>query len=110
MACGYSQIPGVDFTESYAPVIHDVTWRLLLLNKLMNKHHAIVIDVKFAFLHGELEEDIFMECPEGLQNSEDECLLLNKALYGLVQAARQYYLKFISALWKIGFTGGDADP
>ena len=66
MACGYSQIPGVDFTESYAPVINDVTWRILLVIKMLWKLKARLIDIKTAFLYGDLDEEIYMESPEGL--------------------------------------------
>ena len=58
VACGYPQIPGLDFTESYAPVIHDVTWRILLIVKILLKLKAKIIDKETAFLHGELEEEI----------------------------------------------------
>ena len=71
---------------------------------------AKIVDVETAFLHGELEEVIYMKCPEGMVHQEDECLLLLKSIYGLAQSARQYYKKFISILRKIGFEGGQADP
>ena len=61
-------------------------------------------------LHGELEEDIYMEAPEGAGFGRDECVQLKKAIYGLVQASRQYWKFFIKALREIGFEGGVADP
>jgi len=81
VACGYSQIPGVDFTENYAPVMDDVTWRILLIVMLIWKMDAIIIDVETAFLHGELDEEIYMDLSAGLDGDSDKCLL--KALYGL---------------------------
>ena len=111
VACGYSQIPGVDFTESYAPVINDVTWRILIVAKMMWKLKAKIVDVETAFLHGDLEEEIYMEAPEGLGLERDkQCVLLKKSIYGLVQAARMYFLKFMKVLRIIGFVGGNADP
>jgi len=110
VACGYSQIPGVDFTENYAPVMNDVTWRILLVAMLVWKMDAIIIDVETAFLHGELDEEIYMDLPAGLDGESDECLLLLKALYGLVQGARQWWKKFVEILKKIKFQGGYADP
>ena len=99
VVCGYSQIPGVDFTESYALVINDVTWRILLIMKMILKLKARITDVKTVFLHGELDEEIFMESPEGLGHNKDEdCVKLEKAMYGLVQGARQYFVKFTKAL------------
>ena len=64
VACGYSQIPGVDFTESYAPVINDVSWPILIIAMLVQKLEAKIIDVSTACLYGDLEEDIYMKCEE----------------------------------------------
>ena len=110
VACGYSQIPGVDFTESFAPVIHDITWRILLIIKMLWDLDTKIVDVETAFLWGDLEEKIYMNCPEGMPHFDDECLLLLQTIYGLVQSARQYYKKFIKKLRKRGFTGGIIDP
>ena len=108
VACGYSQVPGVDFTESYAPVIHDVSWRMLVVIMMVNKYDAKIVNVETAFLYGDLEEEVYMTCPE--IHGPDEVLELLHSIYGLVQAARQYYKKFISVLKKIGFKGGYPDP
>ena len=110
VACGYSQVPGVDFVESYAPVINDITWRILIVLKIMFGFDALIVDVETAFLHGDLEETIFMECPPGMKAKKDECCLLRKSIYGLVQAARQYFKKYVDVLRKAGFEGGDVDP
>ena len=66
VACGYSQVPGVDFTESYAPVVNDITVRLLLIVLMVWKFHSAIADVETAFLHGILKggEEIFMDCPK----------------------------------------------
>jgi len=74
------------------------------------KLDAIFIDVDTAFLYRDLNEEIYMEWPEGMTGFGDECLLLLKALYGLVQAARQWHKKFIAILKKIGFKGGVTNP
>ena len=110
VACGYSQIPGVDFTESYAPVINDVTWRILLVIKMLWKLKARLIDIETAFLYGDLDEEIYMESPEGLEHENDDCVKVEKSIYGLVQSARQYFTKFTKSLREIGFVGGNADP
>ena len=111
VACGYSQITGIDFTESYAPVINNVTWRILIVAKMIWNLKAKIVDVETAFLHGDLDEEIYMEAPEGLGLDRDkECVLLEKSIYGLVQAARMYFLKFMKVLRIIGFVGGNADP
>ena len=108
VACGYSQIPGVDFTDSFAPVINDVSWRILLIIKMLMKHDAKIVDVETAFLFGDLDEEVYMTCKE--VHDSDEVLLLIHSLYGLVQSARQYYIKFKEKLTKIGFIGGHPDP
>lgn len=111
VACGYSQVPGVDFTENYSPVVNDVTVRILLVAMIVLQLSATIVDVETAFLYGELEEEVYMENPDGLEDSnEDEALLLTSTIYGLVQSARQYYKKACDILKKIGFTGGDVDP
>ena len=90
MACGYSQVPGDDFTQHFSPVCNDVTFRVVLICMIVWGLDALIFDVVTAFLTGELEEEIYMECPEGMDHEEDEVLLLLKAIYGLVEASRQY--------------------
>jgi Reverse transcriptase (RNA-dependent DNA polymerase) len=90
VACGYSQVSGVNFQESFAPVIYDVTFRILLVIMLTWKLKAKVVDIKTAFLHGDLKKTIYMEIPKGMEASIDECLILNKTIYGLVQSAREF--------------------
>ena len=115
VACGYSQIPGVDFSENYSPVIHDATYRLLLLVQMKKGLSSRIIDVETAFLHGDLEEEIYMNCPPGFtevlgENVFDNCLLLEKSIYGLVQAARQFFKKLVMKLEDIGFKQSEFDP
>ena len=110
MACGYSQIPGVDYTDSYSPVVHDITFRALILVMIALGLSAKIVDVETAFLYGDLEEEIYMDCPEGMARNEGDVLILDKCIYGLVQSARQYHKKAVKILRKIGFEGGDVDP
>ena len=111
VAFGYSQIPGVYFSESYSPVANDIIIRLLLVEMILFGLSAKIVDVETAFLYGELEEEVYMQNPEVLEDSYDyEALLLLTTIYGLVQAARQYYKKARGILRKIRFTGGDVDP
>jgi len=70
--------------------MNDVTWRILLVTMIVWNLDAIIVDVETAFLHGDLEEEIYMNLPDGMEGMDDECLLLLKALYGLVQGARQW--------------------
>ena len=65
------------------------------------------MDVETACLYGDLEEEVYMDCPEGMVGiGKDEALLLQSTIYGLVQSARQYYKKATSILKDLGFTGG----
>lgn len=115
VALGYSQIPGVDYTENFAPVINDVTFRIILLLMLIKRFDAEIIDVETAFLYGTLEEEIYMKVPEGLSEiitvPDGTCLKVLKSLYGLVQAARQWWKTFLSFLvTKLGYTRSEIDP
>ena len=121
VAQGYSQIPGKDFHENHAPVIHDTTFHLILIMMLMHGLYSEQFDIETAFLYGNLEEEIYMEFPDGYEaflkeerreeySSTEYCLLLLMALYGLVQAARQWYKKITSIFAKLHFFPSNADP
>ena len=110
VACGYSQIPGVDFEDAFSPVTNDVTFRILIIYALIMRFDVRLIDVETAFLHGDLEHKIYMECPQGIEAAIDECILLMKALYGLVQSARQFFKKFKTVLEKIGCKQSLVEP
>jgi hypothetical protein len=53
VACGYSQIAGIDYDENFPPVINDVTYRILLIVKILWKLKGLIVDVEAAFLHGD---------------------------------------------------------
>ena len=110
VACGYSQVPGQDFNEAYSPVVTDITVRILLVAKLVYKLITKLADIETAFLHGDLEEEIYMECPEGLDHKEGEVVRLIKTIYGLVQSAQEFYKKLQKVLMGIGFSQSLADP
>ncbi|KAG8498724.1 hypothetical protein CXB51_005090 [Gossypium anomalum] len=80
---GYSQVPGVDFTDVFSPVVKHSSIRALLGIVAMHDLELEQLDVKTAFLHGELEEDIYMQQPEGftVSEKEDYVCLLKKSLY-----------------------------
>ena len=111
VACGYSQIPGEDVTEVFSPVSNDVIFRILLIAMLVWNMDCCLIDVATSFLHGNLDEEIYMECPSGLVHEKgQEVLLLLKAIYGLVQAARQFFKRFVKILTDIGFVQSKVEP
>ena len=66
-----------------------------------------IVDAETAFVYGDLSE-VYMNCNE--LHQKDEALYLNKSIYGLVQATRQFYIKFTDILKRIGFKGGYPDP
>ena len=107
---GYNQIPGIDFQDHYAPVTHDITFRMLLVIMLVKKLKARLVDVETAFLYGELEENIYMKCPDGLTIKKSRCLKLNKTIYGLVQSARQWWVRLVNDLRERNFVLCQTDP
>ena len=117
VALGYSQIPAVDYTEYFAPVAHDVSFRIALARIMVEKLDSLVTDVETAFLYGEIDEEIFMKSPVGIEeidpgSSSEDCYQLLKGIYGLCQAARQFWKKFVNATKKkpFGFQVSPADP
>ena len=117
VALGYSQIPGVDYTDNFAPVAHDVSFRIALARMMVEKLDSLVMDVEAAFLYGDIEEEIFMKSPVGMEeidpgSSPEDCYQLKKGIYGLCQAARQFWRKFVDTIKKepFGFTVNPADP
>ena len=65
MVKGYNQVPGIDFQDFFAPVVSDVTFRILLILKMLNKWNGINVDVETAFQNGELEEELYIGRPDG---------------------------------------------
>jgi hypothetical protein len=76
VACGYSQVPGIDFNESFAPVLNDVNLRIMLIAKLLWNMTCTVVDIETAFLNGDLDEEIYMEVPKGLAIKDNKKLIL----------------------------------
>jgi hypothetical protein len=110
VACGYNQVPGIDFSGSFAPVLNDVSFRIMLIAKLVWNMTCTVVDIETVFLHGDLDEEIYMEVPKGLEIKNNKKLILRKTIYGLVQSARKFYEKLIDILKIIGFHGSKSDP
>ena len=86
----------IDYFEIFSPVVKLTTIRVVLGIVAAENLHLEQLDVKTAFLHGDLEEDIYMQQPEGftMQGKENQVCKLKKSLYGLKQAPRQWYKKF----------------
>ncbi|KAL5859349.1 hypothetical protein ACOSQ4_000645 [Xanthoceras sorbifolium] len=108
---GFQQKEGIDYNEIFSPVVKLTTIRLVLKIVAAENLHLEQLDVKTAFLHGDLEEEIYMRQPEGFKEAGKENLVcrLKKSLYGLKQAPRQWYNKFDSFMSNSGFTRCQAD-
>ena len=65
MAKGFSQIPGVDFTDNYSPVVNDVTFRVVEARMIIENMKGKVVDIDNAFLNEDLEHETYMKIPEG---------------------------------------------
>ncbi|KAI4336284.1 hypothetical protein L6164_014828 [Bauhinia variegata] len=102
---GYSQQRGIDYTEVYAPVARMDTVRMIIAFAAQRGWNLYQLDVKSAFLHGELKEDVFVEQPRGYEKkgSEHKVYKLQKALYGLKQAPRAWFSRIESYFIKEGF-------
>ncbi len=114
VAKGYSQKPGVDYKESetYAPVVKHDSIRFLLSLAATLDLELVQLDVKTAFLYGDLDEELYIEQPEGFiqPGKENFVCRLKKPLYGLIQAARKWNEKFNSFLIEFGLVRSSADP
>eukprot|EP00253_Pinus_taeda_P026498 PITA_26498 len=100
VAKGFSQKAGIDFHEIFSPVVKIVSIRIVLALVALLDLELQQLDVKTAFLHGDLDEEIYMEQPEGFvqhRNNKFVCRL-KKSLYGLKQSPQQWYKKFDSFL------------
>lgn len=106
---GCSQKHGIDYEETFAPVVKYNSIRTLLAVSAAKNFKMYQFDVKTAFLHGELEEEIYMEQPCGFAEDDKVCLL-KKSLYGLKQAPRQCNKKIVNFLCNFGLTQSRSDP
>ncbi|EOY32548.1 Uncharacterized protein TCM_040529 [Theobroma cacao] len=109
---GFSQVHGVDFFETFAPVARHDTIRLLVALAGREKWRIWHMDVKSAFLNGTISEDIYVEQPEGFveKGKEDKVCKLIKALYGLKQAPRAWYKKIDAYLRSNKFFCSESEP
>lgn len=111
VAQGCSQVAGIDYTHTFAPVVRHSTIRLILSLAVHYKLLVNHIDVVSAYLNGDLEEEVFMRQPEGFVDEEfpQKVCKLNRSLYGLKQAGRNWNNKLNSILTEIGFERCQSD-
>ena len=112
VARGFSQKEGIDYDDIFAPVARYTTIRSIIALAATQGWSLHQMDVKTAFLHGAIKEEVYVEQPLGfeVQDRDTYVCRLKKALYGLKQAPRAWYERMDSYLMKLGFTRSNADP
>lgn len=106
VAKGYTQVQGIDYEETFSPVARYKSIQYLLAHAALQDWEIEAVDVKLAYLHGVLEEEIYMEQPEGFvaQGDEDKVCRLVCSLYGLKQAGQVWNRTFAHTIKrKLGF-------
>lgn len=111
VAKGYNQIEGVYFDDTFSPVVKAATIRVVLSIIIALNWDIKQLNVKNAFLHGDLKEKVFMEQPPRFRNPifPNHVCLLKKAIYALKQAPKYWFYKFSSYLFHLGFLCSKAD-
>jgi len=107
VAKGFRQLAGRDYDEVFAPTAQHVTLRVLLAAASSQGLDVDQLDVKTAFLNGDLSGDVFIKLPAELGG---KIWRLHKALYGLKQAARAWFAKLRSSMMEHGFTPSKHEP
>jgi hypothetical protein len=112
VAKGYSQVEGLDFGETYAPVARLESIHILLAYATYHGFKLYQMDVKSAFLNGPIKEEVYVEQPPSFEDSEypNHVYKLSKVLYGFKQAPRAWYECLRDFLIANGFKIGKADP
>lgn len=110
VAKGFSQRYGIDYDETYAPVVRYTSVRLLMALAASKGLKIHQMDAVTAFLQGEIEEDIYLEQPDGFNDGTGKVCKLKRAIYGLKQAGRQWNKKLDRELKNIGLIQSDMDP
>lgn len=111
VAKGFKQRYGIDYDDTFSPVVKFATIRSVLSVAVSQGWSLRQLDVQNAFLHGVLEEDVYMKQPPGFEDPSKpnyHCKL-DKALYGLKQAPRAWYSRLSSKLLALGFIASKAD-
>ncbi|GKB52121.1 retrovirus-related pol polyprotein from transposon TNT 1-94 [Tanacetum coccineum] len=110
VARGFTQRAGIDYNEVFSPVVRHTSIRVILSLTACEDYELEQLDVKTAFLHGNLEETIYMRQPPGFEEGTgNKVCLLKKSLYGLKQSPRQWYKRFDVYMISNGFSRNNYD-
>lgn len=111
VARGFTQREGIDYQEVFAPVVKHVSIRILMSAVVNEDLELEQMDVKTAFLHGDLDVELYMEQPEGFEVNagKDQVCLLKKSLYGLKQSPRLWNKRFHKFMSDQGFQRSEYD-
>ena len=111
VAKGFKQRYGIDYEDTFSPVVKIATIRLVLSIAVSRGWCLRQLDVQNAFLHGVLEEEVYMRQPPGFENTKSPSFVckLDKAIYGLKQAPRAWYSRLSSKLIDLGFKASKSD-
>ena len=109
VAKGFSQMPGIDFDKTFAPVVKHTSICIMCVLAVRLKLHFHHLDVDTAFLNGPLEEELYMRMPEGSGSLTGKIVRLRRSIYGLKQASRVWNELLDAELKKIGYTWIHAD-
>ncbi|GJU70748.1 retrotransposon protein, putative, ty1-copia subclass [Tanacetum coccineum] len=112
VAKGFTQTYGVDYEETFSPVVDIRAIRILIAIATFYDYEIWQMDVKTAFLNGHLSEEVYMTQPEGFVNSKypNHVCKLKLSIYGLKQASRQWNKRFDDEIKKFGFTQNRNEP
>ena len=111
MAKGFTQTYGIDYLETFSPVAKLNTVRVLLSLVANLDWPLHQLDVKNAFLHGDLDEEVYMDIPSGYTGFTKTKIVckLERALYGLKQSLRAWFGRFSSTIKKYGYRQSNSD-
>jgi hypothetical protein len=110
VAQDFSQIPGVDYFETFGPVIRYESVRVLTAHATYNQMFVRQMDIKTAFLYGDIDYEVLMAIPKGVRAEPGRVCRLKKSIHGLKQTPRQLNKRLIDTLKKRGLIQSDADP